>query len=426
MNWRKTFLLGLGFFVISLTWPLYNTFVPIFLNKYIASATLIGFIMTLDNIAAITLQPYFGAKSDTTNNKFGRRMPYLLLGIPLSAAFFAMIPFHLVIENISTKAYTIFNWELTLGFLFLIFIIMCFNISMSIYRAPTVALMPDVTPLQYRSKANGIINFMGGLGAVFAFGVGGVMFKASPSLPFGFSAILMVMVIIALYMFFKEPKRIESPENEEKQSITKALIGLFSYKNRNALLVLLAIFFWFVGYQGIEATFSLYGVNYLGLEDHQPALLLLGFSATFLLMAIPCGYIGSKLGKRNTILIGVIGLMAVFFILNFMKDMMALRLLLIVGGGFWAFVNINSYPMIVEMTTEAKIGTYTGLYYFFSSLAAITGPVIFGGIIDLLGYQNLFLTAFGAFSLAFLCIFFAKNHNTNLPETIIIDEELGI
>ncbi|QNO15596.1 SLC45 family MFS transporter [Alkalicella caledoniensis] len=425
MNYKKTFVLGLGFFVISLTWPLYNTFVPIFLNKYITSATLIGFIMTLDNIAAITLQPYFGAKSDSTRTKYGRRMPYLLIGIPLSAVFFSMIPFHLVIEEISDLSYTIFNWEVTLGFIFLIFIVTCFNLSMSIYRAPTVALMPDITPLKERSKANGIINFMGGFGAVFALFAGGKMFAVKAGLPFTVSAILMLFVIFVLYKTVKEPEKLKTDEKEEKQSISKALVGLFKRENRSALLILLAIFFWFVGYQGIEATFSLYGVNFLGLAEHQPALLLAGFSAAFLLMAIPSGLIGTKIGKRNTILIGIIGLMSVFLILNYVETILLLRIFLIVGGIFWAFVNINSYPMVVELTTEEKIGTYTGLYYFFSSLAAITGPVIFGLIIDIVGYKHLFFTAFSAFFLAFLCIYLVKNPSLGSTSDIGSTDEVA-
>ncbi len=141
LDYKKTFILGLGFFAISLTWPLYNYYIPLFLKTYIKSQFWINSIMTLDNILAITLIPVFGSLSDRTNTRFGRRMPYLLIGIPISAILFALLP-----------QYS--------SFTSLMIILISFNLAMAIYRAPTVALMPDITPRPLRSKANGIINFM--------------------------------------------------------------------------------------------------------------------------------------------------------------------------------------------------------------------------------------------------------------------------
>jgi maltose/moltooligosaccharide transporter len=142
MQWKKIFLIGFGFFTITLAWAVYNTYVPVFLEKLIKSSTIIGLIMTIDNFFGIILQPFFGNLSDKTNNKFGRRMPYLIIGIPLSALFFIFIPMHT-------------------GILMLILSVMGMNLFMSIYRSPAVALMPDSTPPHFRSKANGVINFMG-------------------------------------------------------------------------------------------------------------------------------------------------------------------------------------------------------------------------------------------------------------------------
>ena len=388
LNYTNTFLLGLGFFCISITWSLYNSFVPVFLNKYISSAFIIGLIMTFDNIAAITLQPFFGALSDRTNSKYGRRMPYLLIGIPVSAAFFLLIPYEFSLVS-------------------LIVIVMCFNITMSIYRAPTVALMPDLTPSPLRSKANGIINFMGGFGALLAYFVGSKIYDYDRHMPFMGTSLLMILAIIILYKTIKEPS---APTLEEKESsgIISAFKEILSDSDKSALFILFAIFFWFIGYQGIEALFTLYGVKYLGIKESAAALTLGFFSFSFLIFAIPSGIIATRIGRKRTIKIGLAGLMIIFGAILFSKDIAVIRGLMLIGGIFWAFVNINSYPMVVEMTTDNKIGAYTGLYYLFSSMSAILGPPLFGKLIDLVGYGVLFLMALCFFLLAFICITYVK------------------
>ena len=388
VNYKNTFLLGLGFFCISITWSLYNSFVPIFLNKYISSAFVIGLIMTFDNIAAITLQPFFGALSDRTNTKYGRRMPYLLIGIPVSAAFFLLIPYEFSLIS-------------------LIAIVMCFNITMSIYRAPTIALMPDLTPSPLRSKANGIINFMGGFGALLAYFVGSKIYDYDRHMPFMGTSLLMIFAILILYKAIKEPSA-PALEDKESSGIISAFKEILSDKDKSALFILFAIFFWFIGYQGIEALFTLYGVKYLGIKESAAALTLGFFSFSFLIFAIPSGFIATRMGRKKTIKIGLIGLMIVFAAILFSKDITVIRGLMLIGGIFWAFVNINSYPMVVEMTTDKKIGAYTGLYYLFSSMSAILGPPLFGKLIDLVGYGVLFILALCFFLLAFICITYVK------------------
>jgi MFS family permease len=344
--------------------------------------------MTFDNIAAITLQPFFGALSDRTNTKYGRRMPYLLIGIPASAVFFFLIPYEFSLAS-------------------LIIIVMCFNIIMSIYRAPTVALMPDLTPSPLRSKANGIINFMGGFGALLAYFVGSRIYDYDKHMPFMGTSILMIIAVLILYKSIKEPSA-PALEDKESSGIISAFKEILSDKDKSALFILFAIFFWFIGYQGVEALFTLYGVKYLGIKESAAALTLGFFSFSFLVFAIPSGFIATKIGRKRTIKIGLTGVIAVFAAVIFTRDITVIRGLMLVGGMFWAFVNINSYPMVVEMTTDNKIGAYTGLYYFFSSLSAILGPPLFGKLIDLVGYGVLFIIALCFFLLAFICITYVK------------------
>ncbi len=390
-RYGKIFTLGFGFFIITLSWSLYNAYIPIFLQTYIKSVFVVGFIMTLDNIAAITLQPFFGAQSDRTNTRFGRRMPYLLIGVPLSALFFILIPlgyFH--------------------SLAMLIIVILFFNTIMSVYRAPTVALMPDLTPRALRSKANGIINLMGGLGAVLAFMVGAQLYGINQALPFQITGILMILIIAIMYFVVKEPERIEASRENKSMGIIEGLIFIIKEKDKSALFLLLAILSWFIGYGAVETFFTSYGKFYLGIEENAAAFILGFFSISFLIFAIPSGILATKIGRKKTILIGIVGLMVVFLSMVLITNVAVIRILMLIGGIFWAFVNINSYPMVVEMTTEENTGVYTGLYYFYASMAAIISPPLYGLIKDLTGYHTLFIFSFVFYLLAFIFILKVK------------------
>lgn len=386
---KKTFLLGLGFFSVSLVWPLYNNYVPIFLRDFFDSQFLINFVMTLDNLLAVSLIPLIASLSDRTHTRFGRRMPYLMVGIPLAAISFIFLP----------------NYTSFLSFMLIITVL---NFSMAIFRAPTVALMPDITPAPLRSKANGIINFMGGLASVFVLIGGSILYRTNKSLPFIFTAVLMFFALGMLLKFIKEPN-IGEKAAEERISIRSSVKVILRDADKSTLYILIAIFFWFVGYQAVEATFSNYCVQFLGLNEADSGLILGFFALSFLIFSIPSGFIGSKIGKRKAILIGLAGDTIIFLLLTLVGTVIPFNQvlmmgLMMIGGFFWAMININSYPMVVERTTEEKIGTFTGLYYFSSSLAAITGPLILGGIIDLTSFVATFIFTAMAYLVAFIFI----------------------
>ncbi|KAB3534794.1 SLC45 family MFS transporter [Alkaliphilus pronyensis] len=405
LNYSKTFILGLGFFCISLVWPLYNFYIPLFLKNYINSQLWINTIMTFDNILAISLIPYFASLSDRTRTTVGRRMPFLIVGIPISAILFIILP-----------RYT--------SFLSLVIILFFFNLSMSIYRAPTVALMPDITPAPLRSKANGIINFMGGLASVLVLSVGAYLYSWNPNAPFIGTAILMIIALAVLFFTIKEPNVGVNTAEEEKVNITGTLREIVKSEDKTVMYVLMAIFFWFVGYQGIEATFSNYSVYFLDIGEKMGSLILSSFAGAFLVFAIPSGFVATKFGKVRTIKIGIVGLMTVFALLGFIRATttianipynVIMMLLFAVGGFCWACININSYPMVVENTCKEKIGTYTGLYYFFSSMAAISGPLIFGFFVDVFGFKVMFFIGSAALALAFICILKIKDTKATIP-----------
>lgn len=380
LNYPKTFLLGFGFFGISVIWGTYNLFVPVFLSeKFGIPIAVIGFFMTLDNIAALLIQPPVGAWSDKLRTRFGRRMPFILIGAPISAVAFGLIPVAGILPFFVACTSTLL-------------------LSMAFWRTPTIALMPDITPSPFRSQANGIINFMGGVGFIVASLGGAALYEMNTAYPFWVGSLLVILAALMVFLFIREPK--EYGESAEKPSMISSLKYLFSEKDASGRRLLLAIFFWFVGYSALDAFFTLYSIYHLGIGEANGARLLSQLSLLFVLFALPAGYIGGKIGRRVTIMIGLVVLVLVMLaVLLLPVDTLntqvtrlpvlgvvpILGLLLMLAGIGWSLININSLPMVVDLTDLATVGTYTGLYYFFSTLAAIAGPILNGLFIQISG-----------------------------------------
>jgi len=399
LNYGKTFLLGFGFFGVSVIWGVYNAFVPIFLaDKFHLSPVLIGFFMTLDNIAALFIQPPVGAWSDRLRTKWGRRIPFILVGAPVTALAFGLIPLAAVLPLFVACTSTLL-------------------LSAALWRTPVVALMPDITPSEFRSQANGIINFMGGIGTIVALQTGGLLYKMSPNFPFWLGSGLVIVAVLIVYLFIEEPKEYETAESQP--GMFESLKEVFSDSDKSGLRILLAIFFWFVGFSAVETFFTLYAKNHLGLNEGDGATLLSVLPLFFVLFAIPSGFIAGKIGRRTAIATGLV-ILTVVLVLLYITPASALLtgiaplplvgiplvaggtrmltlagVLLILGGIGWAFININSLPMIVDLTSAARIGTFTGLYYLFSTFSAIVGPNLNGWAVQLTGnnYNTIMLIA---------------------------------
>jgi MFS family permease len=278
-------------------------------------------------------------------------------------------------------------------------------LSAALWRTPVVALMPDITPSAFRSQANGIINFMGGIGTIVALQTGGLLYKMSPNFPFWLGSGLVLLAVLVVYLFIEEPKEYETAE--EQPGMFASLKEVISDPDKSGVRILAAIFFWFLGFSAVETFFTLYAKNHLGLNEGDGATLLSVLPLFFVLSAIPSGFVAGKLGRKTTISIGLVTI-TIMLVLLYITPAEALltgiaplplvgiplveggaRMLtlagvfLILGGIGWAFININSLPMIVDLTSAARIGTFTGLYYLFSTLSAIIGPNLNGWAVQL-------------------------------------------
>ena len=397
-SYGKIFLLGFGFFGVSVIWGVYNAFVPIFLaNKFGLEPAFIGFFMTLDNVAALFIQPPVGAWSDRLRTPLGRRIPFILIGAPITALAFGLIPLASVLPLFVACTSTLL-------------------LSAALWRTPVVALMPDITPSEKRSQANGIINFMGGIGTIIALQTGGMLYRLSPAFPFWLGSALVVVAALIVFLFVREPKdylennqRTGNPVDEPQPNMIESLREVLNDEDKSGARILFAIFFWFLGYSAVETFFTLYSQEHLGIDPGDGATLLSVFPLFFVLFAIPSGFIAARIGRRVAISFGLIVvavILALFYLLpagtlltpisplplvgiplveNGPRMLTMAGVMLIFGGIGWAFVNINSLPMVVELTTAARLGTFTGLYYLFSTLSAIIGPNVNGLAIQLSG-----------------------------------------
>ena len=379
-NYGKIFLLGFGFFGVSVIWTVYNAFVPLFLaNKFGLAPAMIGFFMTLDNIAALFIQPPVGAWSDRLRTKIGRRMPFILIGAPVGALAFGLIPLAAVLPLFVACTSTLL-------------------LSMAFWRTPVVALMPDITPSRFRSQANGIINLMGGLGTIIASLVGSTLYEINVNFPFWMGSGLVILAALLVFLFIKEPKQYE--ETEKQPNMFASLKELSKEKDKSGLRILLAIFFWFLTYNGIDSFLTLYATKHLMIPAGDAGRMSGHMGIFFVLFAILAGILGSRIGRRRTISIGIvamgllvllIAILPVNFLTTELGKLPALgmirmvNLFLMAAGIAWSFININSLPMVVDLTTAERIGTFTGLYYLFSTMAAIIGPNLNGWIVQLSG-----------------------------------------
>jgi maltose/moltooligosaccharide transporter len=386
--YTKTFLLGFGFLGISLIWPIFNNYVPVFLHdRFGLSATLIGFVMTWDNYLNMFVQPVVGERSDHTRTRLGRRKPWMLVGAPLAALFFILVPAMGSIVGI-------------------MFAILLTNLSMALFRAPTIALLGDLFPPHQRSTANGIINLMGGIGSILALAVGGLLYKLGRITPFAFGSLAMLAAITLVILLVKEPQTPKSgaqaamPAPSGEGGFLSNLVQVLHASDRSGLFILLAILCWFLGYNALETWVSSFGKFSLGIDEGRMSLLTSGLAFMFVIFALPSGLIATRYGRRRVILVGIAGLTALLIYGLLIRSQVMLIAFLIPAGFFWALINVNSLPMVYDLGDDAHIGAFTGLYYFASNIAAVAGPQSVGVLIDLTGGNYRILFVFGAIFMA--------------------------
>jgi MFS family permease len=416
LNYKRTVLIGMAFLTISAFWQMYDNVIPLILkNTFGLGETVTGAIMAADNVLALFLLPIFGALSDKVRTPIGRRMPFIITGTALAFIFLMILPFA---DN---------TMNLTL-FVVGLFILL---ISMGTYRSPAVALMPDLTPKPLRSKANAIINLMGAVGGVFTL----IMIKIlvgkgdRPDYYPLFLAVGILMIVGVTLLFFtiKENKlrqEIEIDEVEETAEEASVVSGPLPKDVKKSLIfILMSVAFWFIAYNAVTTAFSRYATEVWGLEGGGYADCLMIATVAAIISYIPIGMISSKIGRKKTILIGIVLLGSCFLVAGLYSTYHVTMVIFFGIIGFaWAAIGVNSYPMVVEMSKSGDVGKYTGYYYTFSMAAQVITPILSGALLEHVSYRTLFPYSVTFCILAFITMSQVKHGDSKpMPKKDILE-----
>lgn len=411
LNYRRTFFIGLAFLSISGFWQMYDSIIPLMLqNTFHLGETVTGIIMAMDNVLAIFLLPLFGALSDKADTRLGKRMPFIAGGTLLAVIFLMLLPAADRMENLLLFAALLFALLLSMG----------------LYRSPSVALMPDLTPNTLRSKANAVINLMGAAGGVYALLMIKLLAGAGERPDYFplFMSIggLMLTAVAILLVTIKEKKtaaevraeveayealsgeHLEAAVKDKDGKETEAARSVMPKEVKRSLSFLLAsIFLWFMAYNAVTTAFSRYTRVVWHMEGGSFADCLMVATVAAILSYIPIGSLAGRIGRKKTILAGIVLMSLCYFAAIFAGTYHpAINVAFAAIGVGWAAINVNSYPMIVEMGKGCNIGKFTGTYYTFSMAAQIFTPILSGVLLENISYRTLFPYALVFSVLAFL------------------------
>lgn len=385
LNYKRTTLIGLAFLSISAFWQMYDNVIPLILkNTFLLGETYTGVIMAADNILALFLLPIFGSLSDKISTPIGKRMPFILGGTGIAFCF-------LMLLNYANQSQNLILFVVTL-FLLLV--------AMGTYRSPAVALMPDLTPKPLRSKGNAVINLMGAVGGVYTL----LMIQtvvgsgATPDyFPLFLSVgILMLVSVAILFLTIKENKLraemiYEEEPDEEASPAAQSTAELPKDVQRSLFFILISVSLWFISYNAVTTAFSRYATHVWGLENGGYANCLMVCTVSAIISYLPIGVISSKIGRKKTIMIGLVLLAFCFFCAGILNSFhWVMNILFALVGFAWASIGVNSFPMVVEMSAAGDVGKYTGLYYTFSMSAQVVTPILSGFLLEHVSYRVLF------------------------------------
>lgn len=423
LNNKRTVLIGLAFLSICAFWQMYDNIVPLILtNTFHMDETYSGVIMAADNVLALFLLPFFGSLSDRCTSRLGRRMPFILFGTASAVVLVNILP---MLDNgfaATGSAVYLVSFIIVLGLLL---------VSMGTYRSPAVALMPDLTPKPLRSKGNAIINLMGAVGGIIYLAVAAVLYPNSKVLGLDHvnyqplfmvvSGIMFVSVAI-LFLTIKEPKLAQEQRLLEKKHPEWNLAEddgtgdevLPAPVKKSLLFILLSIALWYAGYNAVTTWFTTYVARVMGQALGGASTCLLVATGGAIVSYIPIGVISSKIGRKKTIMGGVI-LLALCFMSGFILTTIYSSINVIMYVCFalvglaWAAINVNSLPMVVEMCKGSDVGKFTGYYYAFSMAAQVITPILSGYLLGHVGYKTLFPYAAFFVAMSFVTMCFVRH-----------------
>ena len=471
LNYKRTIFVGFAFFLICAFWQAYDAIIPLILtNRFGLPQSVSGAVMSFDNVLAVFLLPLFGSISDKCKGKNGKRTPFIFFGTVAAIVAFVALSFvdnYQLAKVMTQGVHTMPNgteaelkevlsatWKITaanpLPLILFIITLLVVLVAMATFRSPAVALMPDITLKPLRSKGNAIINLMGTAGGISVL-VLGMIFGTSKDAYMKYTgyvlavcAIMAIGLVVFLFTVKENKWAAEMEEDTKKFGLEEKEEAkadgtprtLDRAELKSLLLILASVALWYIGYNSITSKYSVYATTILHFDFNFTLIIA---QAAAIVSYIPVGIISSKFGRRKTVLAGVLILSAAFFAGNFITakspEFIMIPIFILAGIG-WATINVNSFPMVVELARGGDVGKYTGYYYTASMSAQIVAPILSGAIYDIvgkavgnvdLGMRYVFFI-FGAVFVAFsfVTMFFVKHGDSKNIEKKSALEHLDV
>ena len=427
LNYKRTFFIGLAFLSICAFWQMYDNIIPLMLQQtFHLNETITGAIMVLDNVLAVFLLPILGTISDKVDTPLGKRTPFIIVGTVLAAVLLYLV-------GLANRRASL------VMFIIMLFLLL---IAMGLYRSPAVALIPDLTPKPLRSQGNAIINLMGALGGVYTLVLIALLSKDDNDyMPILLGVIaIMLVAIIVLVITIREKKLAPevAKENElweETQAKEAAETGdevirsavetaeatesggdLPKDVKKSLIFILISIALWFMAYNAVTTAWSRYAITVWDMKNGGYASSQMVATVAACLSYIPIGIIASRIGRKKTIILGIILMFICYLAIGLYASFsFSVNIFFALIGMGWAAINVNSLPMVVEMCKESDVGKYTGLYYTFSMSAQIVTPIVSGALLQYVSYRTLFPYSCVFMVAAFITMSMVR-HGDNKPQ----------
>ncbi len=424
LDYKRTFYTSLGVMGVFIVFQVLETYMSVFLSDLFVKryggipsdhTHMVGIILGAGNFFTLVCAPLISYMSDKTKSRLGKRMPYIMLGTILVAILLPLLPFLYMANNI----------------LWFVLVLQAVVVIADTYRVPMVALMPDITPKPLRNKASGFVDLMGYIGIIIV-GIMAVIFPAKldtegflsydPAtiwVPFVVTAVLMVAFLIVMVLKIKENKlAIDLKEDmlageklaETDTNVTKET-KLSKFDKRNLTFMLLAIFFWNLSFAAVQNYGAIFGLEVLDVDTGWWGIVTISLTVFGMLSMLPAGNLANKIGRKATIILGLVLIIVPFLVACFIKTPWLFYIAFAFAGAGWAIINVVSYPMVVEFASEKNLAKFTSQYYFFKTLAYCFAPILSSIFITHRGYSVLFIYATVVMLIAIICFAFYRKPN---------------
>ncbi|HEX6290188.1 MAG TPA: MFS transporter [Herpetosiphonaceae bacterium] len=388
LPWGQLMILGTFMFAVGAVEPTYSSFMPQFWSDFLTSSALIGVIMGIDNFLALTLLPYFGALSDRTQTRWGRRRPFVILGLAFAILGLIGIPIGRALGGIP---------------MFLASAVLFLGISM--YRGTGLALVSDSVPRRLLGNAYGVVTFIMSIAVPIGLMASQKLYALDPSYTFLFGAGASLVGMLAFALLFKEPPlpAVDAVEHTP-QSIISALRFMIRLRDRSTILILLVTFTFYVSFNSFFTWLPVHTAArfQVSMDEATSPIMVMGLTTLFFIL--PISFLGTRFNRQKMMVLGLSGLVVVSLCLHTIPTTVSgMYPFMFLFGLSMAVAMLNAYPLIVERAAVTNVGTFTGLYFLCDGLGGTVGPFLSGAIFDLLGSRNaLFLILAPCFGLALL------------------------